>query len=127
MTARTYIGGGNNQASNPLDWSPTGVPQPGDALEAAVGSNLTMNVSGNALAGDSFNAAGISITANLTHHAVMSASLMFGGSTTFNVSQQSTLTFGDSRAPGHNQPIAKLHTSCHLHRSCVSLDHQHLG
>lgn len=49
MTTRTWIGGGNNQATNPSDWSPSGAPQPGDTLSIASG---TMNIFGNALAGD---------------------------------------------------------------------------
>jgi hypothetical protein len=50
---RTWIGGGDNQASNPNDWSPAGAPQPGDALDMPTGS--TMNIIGNALAGDSLH------------------------------------------------------------------------
>jgi hypothetical protein len=50
MTDRTWVGGSNNKASNPSDWSPTGAPQPGDALTMPDGT--TMNVRGNALAGD---------------------------------------------------------------------------
>lgn len=42
MTNRTWIGGGNNQASNPKDWSPTGAPQPGDGL--LLMNSGTMNV-----------------------------------------------------------------------------------
>lgn len=50
MTTRTWIGGGNNQASNAALWSPHGAPKPGDTLYTHGG---TMNVTGNALAGDS--------------------------------------------------------------------------
>jgi hypothetical protein len=53
MTNRTWIGGGNNKASNPHDWVDSiglpGAPQRGDALTMPDGK--TMNVSGNALAG----------------------------------------------------------------------------
>jgi hypothetical protein len=52
MTNRTWIGGGNNQASNPKDWSPTGAPQPGDTLTMSQG---TIKISGNAMAGDVLN------------------------------------------------------------------------
>ena len=52
MTNRTWIGGGNNKASNPRDWSPNGAPQAGDTLTISSG---TMTVSGNDLKGDSLN------------------------------------------------------------------------
>ncbi len=51
--ARTWIGGGNNNASRIADWSPHGVPQPGDTLTMADGT--TMNLTGNQLAGDTLN------------------------------------------------------------------------
>jgi hypothetical protein len=49
MTTRTWIGGGNNQASNAKDWSPNGAPQSSETLLV---SNGTINVNGNDLAGD---------------------------------------------------------------------------
>ena len=49
MTNRTWVGGGNNRASNAGDWSPDGAPQPGDALDMQSG---VMNIRGNDLAGD---------------------------------------------------------------------------
>jgi hypothetical protein len=49
MVARTWIGGGNNEADNPKDWSPTGVPHSGDTLSMASG---TMNIMGHDLASD---------------------------------------------------------------------------
>jgi hypothetical protein len=48
-TTRTWLGGGNNAASNPNDWSPAGLPQPGDTLIITQG---TIVVSGNDLAGN---------------------------------------------------------------------------
>jgi hypothetical protein len=54
-TQRTWIGGGNNKATNPNDWSPTGDPQVGDSLMMTRG---TMNVSRNDLAGDSLTVSG---------------------------------------------------------------------
>jgi hypothetical protein len=48
MTTRTWIGGGNNRANNPKDWSPNGLPAAGDLLVATSG---TMNVQGNELGG----------------------------------------------------------------------------
>jgi hypothetical protein len=52
MTNRTWIGGGNNNAKNPRDWSPKGAPRPNDNLVMTHGD---MNVSGNALAGDTLS------------------------------------------------------------------------
>jgi hypothetical protein len=51
--ARTWIGGGNNNANRIADWSPHGVPQPGDTLTMAPGA--TMNLTGNQLAGDTLH------------------------------------------------------------------------
>jgi hypothetical protein len=45
----TWTGGADNLASNPADWSPSAAPAPGDALKISSG---TMNIVGNALAGD---------------------------------------------------------------------------
>jgi hypothetical protein len=36
-TNRVWVGGGNNKASNPKDWSPNGVPEPGDNLTMSSG------------------------------------------------------------------------------------------
>jgi hypothetical protein len=55
VTARTWIGGGNNQATNPNDWSPTGAPEPGDSLTMTHG---VMDISGNDLAGDTLSLTG---------------------------------------------------------------------
>jgi hypothetical protein len=52
MVARTWLGGGDNLASDPNDWSPMsvpGIPQPGDTLSMDGG---TMNVVGDVLIGD---------------------------------------------------------------------------
>src|SRR6516164_6506153 len=92
-TTRAWIGGGNNQASNPNDWIDTnnfnlpGAPQPGDTLvlgtPAHPAASYTMNIQGNDLAGNtlfisSFIASG-SLTANLTNHAVAAAIEQYGG------------------------------------------------
>lgn len=50
MVDRTFTGAADTSASNPDNWSPTGTPQSGDNLNWVVGG--TMDVSGNALAGD---------------------------------------------------------------------------
>jgi hypothetical protein len=60
--ARTWLGGGNNEADNPRDWSPKGAPQPGDSLTILSG---TINVDGHDLAGDALTATGSSGTVNI--------------------------------------------------------------
>jgi len=73
MANRTWLGGGNNNANNPDDWSSTGVPVPGDVLDMQAG---TMNVRGNNLAGNSVvigkEQVGAEPTLNLSHHANVS-------------------------------------------------------
>jgi hypothetical protein len=90
---RTWIGGGNNKASNPNDWSPTGVPQPGDTLQEMSGQTpLTMNVSGNDLAGDTLDINSAPLTMNMSDKAVADVNVpQYVGGETFNLEQQSTL------------------------------------
>ena len=103
---RTWLGGGNNSASNPNDWGPAGAPQLGDTLVVSTAAvpglvhpspaNSIMNVSGNALAGDlvitggGVGAGAENLTANLSHQATMTAA-QYEGHGTFNMSQNSTL------------------------------------
>jgi hypothetical protein len=69
-TTRFWIGGrGNNPADNPNDWSPKGKPQPGDTLIANTPTPSTMNVSGDALAGNTLDVRG-SLTINMSDNAV---------------------------------------------------------
>lgn len=58
MTARTWIGGGANLATDPNNWSPTGIPQLGDTLTMAGG---TMDVTGDDLAGDTLAMTGTDV------------------------------------------------------------------
>jgi hypothetical protein len=93
---RTWIGGGNNKASNPNDWSPTGVPQPGDILQEMSGQTpLTMNVSGNDLAGDTLDlslANSAPLTMNMSDKAVADVSVSIGDDGgTYNLTQRSML------------------------------------
>ncbi len=46
----TWIGGGNDDASNPKDWSPTGSPRLGHTL--LIDNGGTINITGHALAGN---------------------------------------------------------------------------
>lgn len=49
MTKKTWVGGGNDNASNAKDWSPNGAPFSGDTIDMQSG---TMNIRGNDLAGN---------------------------------------------------------------------------
>ncbi len=71
----TWIGGGNNLASNPADWSPSVAPKAGYTLSMGSG---TMIVSGNDLAGDT-----LLITPNAT------ANIDTSGPTTLKISASS--------------------------------------
>lgn len=76
MTSRTWIGGGNNSAHNPNDWSPNGVPQPGDALNLQTG---VMNARGDDLAGNTLiihpSQTPVATMLNLSHHANVSVDI----------------------------------------------------
>ncbi|PPQ29173.1 hypothetical protein CCS01_22555 [Rhodopila globiformis] len=72
IPTRLWVGGGGNAAGNPANWSPAGVPQPGDTLQIAGGK--TINVMGNDLAGDTLTvtgtgSAGPRVTINASHKA----------------------------------------------------------
>ena len=71
----TWVGGGNNLASNPADWSPALKPQPGDSLVMGSG---TMNLSGKALAGDTLS---IRPGANVTINTIGNATLDLSNTT----------------------------------------------
>lgn len=53
----TWLGGGNNKASNPQDWTPQGVPLPGNQLVMKLGG--TINIIGHDLAGDTLTVTGV--------------------------------------------------------------------
>ena len=94
MATLDWIGGGNNKASNPNDWSPTAAPQPGDTLtvSSSEGPHLfTMNVSCDDLAGNLVAISNSTFTANLAHHAVMAAHQLISSAATFNLSENSSL------------------------------------
>jgi hypothetical protein len=81
--SKTWVGGGNNRASNPKDWSPRGAPRPGDSLNMTDG---TMKLAGNALAGDTLSVtgpAGSTVTIDARHSAELHLST--GGLPTVNV------------------------------------------
>ncbi len=74
MANRTWVGGGNDKANNASDWSPTGVPLPGDLLDMQGG---TINIRGDDLAGNALTIGELGqsaapTTLNLSHHASVS-------------------------------------------------------
>jgi hypothetical protein len=110
-TTLRWIGGGDNQASDPYHWLPNQTPTSNDGLvafaDAAYPGPFIMNVSGNDLAGDTLglvpltNGFPLDFTANLAHQASMVASVSFvgtGNNATFNLAQHSTLMLGISRS-----------------------------
>lgn len=76
MATLTWVGGGNNDANNPQDWSPAQVPAAGDTIAMPDG---TMNISGDDLAGnilqvgdDPSATSTVTSNLNLSHHADVS-------------------------------------------------------
>ena len=105
MTTRTWVGGGNDQASNPADWSPAGAPQPGDALVMDSG---TINVAGNALAGDrlSLDKNGATYTINVSGNTPMNWGAQYGDTVTVNLAAHSKWVGGFGSGPGDQVTIA---------------------
>jgi hypothetical protein len=82
MTDRTWTGAVSNDASDPLNWSPSdSAPQPGDTLDAGAGTrNFMIDITGNALAGDTLTVhSGYTYPApntfNLSHNAQVNLDL----------------------------------------------------
>jgi hypothetical protein len=96
-TTRTWKGGGNNNASNPRDWNPMGVPQPGDNLSMTQG---VMNVSGNALTGDTLSVS----NADINTHAA--ARLHLSVTNTVNVHNDGTVFLTDLIERGQHLNIS---------------------
>ena len=105
MTTRTWVGGGNNKASNPTDWSPAGAPQPGDVLDMNAG---VINVKGNALAGDSLNldANGAAYTIDVSSHTSLNWSAEYSDAVTVNLAAHSKWVGGFGSGPGDHVTIA---------------------
>jgi hypothetical protein len=68
--AHTWIGGGNDNASNPNDGSPAGPPQPGETLIDQIPGSTT-NISDHVLRKDTLSIMTGVVTLNLSHHAQM--------------------------------------------------------
>jgi hypothetical protein len=111
----TWVGGGNNRANNPNDWSPNSAPEPGDSLAIAGG---IMNIVGSDLAGDtlSLSLGGPfpylgPITLNLSHHAVLTETLDpygTGKDVTFNLSNSTLNLLADGSVFGSINPVINL-------------------
>ncbi len=90
IPTRLWVGGSDNAAANPANWSPAGVPQPGDTLQ--IGNGATINVTGNDLAGDTLNVinSGSAVTVNAKDSAQLDFSIPFSG-VNLNVADTATL------------------------------------
>jgi hypothetical protein len=97
---RTWVGGGNNEANNPNDWSPTGAPQTGDTLSDPVNGS-TINVTGNALRGDAFSIPVLTqgVTFDLTHYGQLNLNSSIGSGTVANVSGVAKIDVTTTFAP----------------------------
>ncbi len=107
MATLTWVGGGNNRASNPHDWSPAQIPVSGDVLMMPLGG--TMNIADTDLAGNtleigSAQAGSITTSLNLSHHAEVSLNEPFFSGTfsqiNISVSGRDTLSI--------NAPISSI-------------------
>jgi hypothetical protein len=83
----TWIGGGNNRASNPADWSTGTAPAAGDQLHVgSIGTQsgpFTLDVRGGDLAGNfldfstGLGLGSVAFTANLSHQANVTSGAFF--------------------------------------------------
>ena len=97
MVNRTWIGGGNNKADNPNDWSPTGV-QAGDNLWMPQG---VINISGDDLSSDALALLG-NDTVNISRGSSVVATIPAGGGpATINISGTDNLSL-QVGSPGGN-------------------------
>src|SRR2546423_1517760 len=87
----TWIGGENNQASNPNCWSPTGLPQAGSTLDMTGG---TMNVNGYTLPSGAFLDVLGQGQINVSNRSNFVVAVKYGLPTTINVSGTDTLVVG---------------------------------
>ncbi|HYZ22879.1 MAG TPA: hypothetical protein VE690_12045 [Rhodopila sp.] len=96
VPTRLWVGGADDAAGNPANWSPAGVPQPGDTLQ--IGNGAVINVAGNDLAGDTLNVAhSATITVDAAHDAQLDLSIPFA---TVNLNVADTATLNASAVHG---------------------------
>lgn len=99
----TWVGGGSNLASNPADWTPAAAPMPGDTLRIGSG---TIDVRGNALAGDTLSTLPFGGTVNVDAEEAAKLDLDVGPNVTTNVDVHGALTLNVS-----NTNQGRLNTS----------------
>ena len=112
MATLAWVGGGNNRASNPNDWSPAQVPGPSDVLMMPMGSAMNiaeMDLAGNILeivSPEPFAPGGITTSLSLSHHAQVSIDQPgisgVHSATTISVSGQDTLSVNSAFPLGFN-------------------------
>jgi hypothetical protein len=103
MATLTWIGGGNNSAGNPKDWSGDTTPKPGDTLNLI--NNATINVTGNQLHGDALvftflDGDDQTATINLTGITPMQVDSWYGDDITINLAANSIWIGGFTAMPG---------------------------
>jgi hypothetical protein len=117
MVDRTWIGGGDNEANNPDNWSPEGSPAPGDNL--LMPNSGTMNIQDNDLADNTLQIGTLAFTEqvelNLSQHADVSVAQLQGTlvNTTINVTGKDTLSF-ESLFPSGPTVIVNLQPHARL-------------
>lgn len=109
----TWIGGGDNLASDRTDWSPALTPRPGDTL--LIGSG-TINVSDNALAGDTLSTLPTGNTIDIVTGPAAKLNLAVGPNITTDITVQNTLTLnvsdtGEGRLNVSGGPIRFIGTN----------------
>lgn len=92
-TSLKWVGGGNNSASNPNDWTPGFTPIAGDKLSISSG---TINIYGNVLAGDTLSTTSSGGTVNIIAGPEAKLNLNEGANVTVNITVHNTLTFNVS-------------------------------
>lgn len=109
----TWVGGGDNLASDRADWSPALTPRPGDTL--LIGSG-TINVSRNALAGDTLSTIPTGKTIDIVTGPAAKLNLAVGPNITTDITVQNTLTLnvsntGEGRLNVSGGPIRFIGTN----------------
>jgi hypothetical protein len=111
-TQRMWIGGGNDNASNPNDWSPAGPLQPGETLIDRIPGS-TINISDNVLRGDTLSIMTGLVTLNLSRHAQVDLSLSTIAASAFvNITGNATLNV-TAPVPGFPGPGTSVNLADH--------------
>ena len=103
MTARTWTGAQNSSARDPNNWTPTGIPQPGDTLTMTDGTMdiRDQDLAGNTLLIDQQGVSTAAATLNLSGHAKVSLDMTTTGDrVTVNVKGSDTLNARNESGTG---------------------------